>query len=89
MSVDINTNANTTNTNANVNANTTTLTRMMRRKFEESHTGIRRPFDDPIVEQLELEHETESIPTPLAARRNELAAISHTPAMSRALWLHR
>lgn len=36
-----------------------TLTRTMRRKFEESHQmgGNRRPFDDPLVEQLELEHE--------------------------------
>ena len=34
-----------------------TLTRTMRRKFEENQRGNRRPFDDPIVEQLEQEHE--------------------------------
>lgn len=33
-----------------------TLTRTMRRKFEETHK-TRRPFDDPLVEQLEQEHE--------------------------------
>ena len=41
-----------------INNNTAnTLTRTMRRKFEESQSGSRRPFDDPIVEQLEQEHE--------------------------------
>lgn len=34
-----------------------TLTRTMRRKFEENQHGNRRPFDDPLVEQLEQEHE--------------------------------
>lgn len=34
-----------------------TLTRTMRRKFEENQKGPRRPFDDPLVEQLEQEHE--------------------------------
>ena len=34
-----------------------TLTRTMRRKFEENQSGNRRPFDDPIVEKLEQEHE--------------------------------
>ena len=38
-------------------ASKSTQTRTMRRKFEESQTGTRRPFDDPIVEQLEQEHE--------------------------------
>ena len=34
-----------------------TLTRTLRKKFEESHQGTRRPFDDPVIEQLEQEHE--------------------------------
>jgi histone acetyltransferase MYST1 len=34
-----------------------TLTRTLRRKFEESHQGTRRPFEDPVIEQLEQEHE--------------------------------